>query len=850
MMIGEETKNVQYSSSEENKVEEVPCIVRFRPREDWRGEYGFDWVREGWDDYEERINADKEGYNYGNTVKDKKASLLNNEEWREGVRNRVLDEHHKYNIMRYGEPYPIVDPWSPEQWEFLFEHFFAEKETESFYGNSLAPADKPMEYLYAPEHVSRAVYSINRKVSNAWKCKVYYENMWNGDKAAGNNKTMDLDCFIYFDTGEITSLKSRGRSMYSVFVYEESNIVSSDLNSQARYKPEDSSDEISLNRIINKLVEGTYSNDKWFYRRSTKKWSCVFIEARPVFFNEDEDFRKIASYKRVQFVERNISYDLMYRTLDGVCYLTARVVDELEEGKPTERSKRYLLKYENGCLKKMKVGVDKNEKSPDKAADEDIKRINKCIEPNGNIASNKDMTIDALSKDLKKDNIIVTVGYPGSIKEVKLWEMKKGEDNGFVKKKKNWKDPDDVDIHDQWYGKEIFSWQEEYEGSFPGRFVPERIRKEVRNGDKRYFGITKSGIYMEPILSIGCESNLYKRTKFTFKGYYDAPQKDPEKEGEYELLMRVEGKCKTLELKSSNDAVVVDQTEIQDPQDRTKLKVTFCGNKPCSAEIEATAVFEDGSREFCGAFWVVARKTQFMHICFVEVRLDNAELSSKIKDAIKDNEDALRNALSAAGIVPIIKRTRIDVKKSEIRQFQVSGRDEWDKNKSVGEKKLADVFIEKFVKLCETNPMLKYQYIVFFFPGAFLGSTSAFANSRTLKGTNEEISFVVESNSFSSCRLSAYEVAHELLHRLCHPHNFQMYSALGGKNTMVKTTPFCFPYEQTSNIMDYHRLAYSLHKFQWELMEQSLKKDNIKYSDKFRKYYFGNTYHPLILGSD
>ena len=54
---GEAAKEVEESSSESKKNKEVSCIAKFRPWKDWRGEYGFDWVREGPDDYEEEFSV-------------------------------------------------------------------------------------------------------------------------------------------------------------------------------------------------------------------------------------------------------------------------------------------------------------------------------------------------------------------------------------------------------------------------------------------------------------------------------------------------------------------------------------------------------------------------------------------------------------------------------------------------------------------------------------------------------------------------------------------------------------------------------------------------------------------------
>ena len=93
----------------------------------------------------------------------------------------------------------------------------------------------------------------------------------------------------------------------------------------------------------------------------------------------------------------------------------------------------------------------------------------------------------------------------------------------------------------------------------------------------------------------------------------------------------------------------------------------------------------------------------------------------------------------------------------------------------------------------------------------------------------------MESDNFSYNRTSVYELTHELLHCLRHPHNFQLYHA--GDETKVQTTPCCFPIAQTTNIMDYEKLDYSLHRYQWGLMEQSLRVDNRKYYEKLKKYY-------------
>lgn len=811
----------QPKAEDEEEVLVDPFLVRFRPRDDWRGEYGFDWVREGWDDYEERLERKKGTEAY--KVKDKKASLINDEEWRKKKREIILDEHQAYNRMFHGEDYPRVDPLTPQLWDIIL-NALADGETENFYNGSLVPADEPMEYLYASEHVSRAVYRIHRDVSDAWTCDVYYENMANGDAAADDNKTVKLDHFVYFDTGERLSIKKSGVTDYMAYVYEENDIISSNLNAAARYQRDGGAHRLSLSTIARGLIAGNYNNYTYFWNNSKKLWSSISDRNDPCDFVEDEDFRKIASYKSIQYEEGNAKYDLMYRTMDGIVHLlaTLTVVEN-------EKSYKYFVKYENGSLKKAKING--HWLSSNQLSSKDKERINKCI--NDNVANNVDMTIDVLSKSKEKKDVVVTIGYPGSVKEVKLREQ-----NGFKQKENR----NDLNEHDKWHGHNIYSWKEDYEDTFDARYVTGKIEKEVLSGEKKYFGVNRRGIYMVPILSFGCDTILYKRTRFTFGGETDAPQKEPEKDGKYEIQLRIEGECKTLHLKSNKEVVVLDQTEIQNPKDRTKLTVTFEGKEPCDASIEATAEFDDGSKAFAGALAVKVWPTRFMYICFVKVKLVNEngvemKMPSDMQDAIKDNVDALRNALSAVGIVPEIKEVDISVKISEIARYRDGTN--WNEKKTVNGKQLDDVFINKYYRLCKNNPMLLYKYVVFFFPGSFYDTTAAYASEKKPEGAKEPISFVLESSSFSYYRTSAYQIAHELLHRLDHPHNFQMYHSFYDNNVVrkVQTTPFCFPIAQTTNIMDYWKLDYSLHKFQWELMATALDKNNRRYYEKLRKYY-------------
>ena len=42
-----DTQETEEQSTEEEKVINAPCVVHFRPHNDWQGEFGFDWFRTG-----------------------------------------------------------------------------------------------------------------------------------------------------------------------------------------------------------------------------------------------------------------------------------------------------------------------------------------------------------------------------------------------------------------------------------------------------------------------------------------------------------------------------------------------------------------------------------------------------------------------------------------------------------------------------------------------------------------------------------------------------------------------------------------------------------------------------------
>lgn len=71
MSVGGGGTTNKKAENNQDKVEDVHCLVKFRPCKDWRGEYGFDWVREGEKDfYKERIGDSVSDYDDGVSARD------------------------------------------------------------------------------------------------------------------------------------------------------------------------------------------------------------------------------------------------------------------------------------------------------------------------------------------------------------------------------------------------------------------------------------------------------------------------------------------------------------------------------------------------------------------------------------------------------------------------------------------------------------------------------------------------------------------------------------------------------------------------------------------------------------
>ena len=292
---GESANKVNDPSSEEKILEDVPCIVKFRPCKDWRGEYGFDWVREGEEDYKERIQIRSNKVGLGESlIEDLKeydnfrtAALRNcmgeeeyakwrrlqyfnwcnsnpREEWPKYFHERSMEK-----VVELGKTINLGEYYDNELWKKLSKE--QDKFDESKQEN--AKADAPLAYVYPPKYVDKVVYSCKRsRQGSFWISKVH-----NIDDANGEKSIVQEDCPPVKASYFIKTDKGKGHDGKEPIVYTNNNFfipiyrekpwtVSPLLNQmQVEGKPEWLSDSYYSN----------YSGSWKRFRLPTRKNDCV-----------------------------------------------------------------------------------------------------------------------------------------------------------------------------------------------------------------------------------------------------------------------------------------------------------------------------------------------------------------------------------------------------------------------------------------------------------------------------------------------------------------------------------------------------------------------------------------------
>ena len=780
---GSDSNSPEIEVVDGKKVVKKPCVVKFRPCKHWRGEYGFDWARVPFDEFEERRDFDStrdvgdkmmpvdvsvENYLKKTMGKDKHGESLFDKEV--GKRLMELRKEHKNDNPPFdfdAARNKIVDElyikhYDPHLWKTLGpgQDSFSEQTRE------ISLSDCPLEYFYAPVahkqitsglstpyfQVSYVRYRIARQeYGNVfWMDCINYEDMGNGDEVAQN--ATDLDWVVHMD-GVHQSLKKNDDDSYSIPLYEVDYVVSSGevigADSKKFVSYEKNGCAVSL---LYWMVESATANNAF------TKHLKVLVSP-----NAEDD-----------------SY--WYYFKDGI-YMLSGVGGALSIDDSIPQSYAYDSNVDHDKIREFK------KRFIDDETDIDIIR-------------NNNVDIYHLLKDSSKDRVMVELNNPNKTKFIPLSEVQVKDDKPY------W---------DKW---EIFSWEEWHQSTFGTLHKYDEIL--LVEGEE------ETEAYYIPILSIGIDT---QRTKFEFRSFYDAPKEKPEVANVYNLQLFIKGKCDKLRLNYDTDMFEVkpsnDISVNVDGNTSMEITVRFKGDRVSAVRksplyITACAVDDRGNAgPEVGKMRVKVGDGFEVKGAFVRVIIGEGPFDSRINDCLPDQLKGISNALSQMGIHSSISdEYSIVIDESEIKPFK-----DGDKLKRIAFveesqtlRRLGDLFVDRFLESYKKKIDIHYEYLFFFINNQLDENVAAYAT------LYKDYSYVVSSNSISEARMDVYVMAHELLHRLRLTHSFQLVGYIyrsevcnpgNESGTVYVNNEFCYPFATTTNIMDYHCFAYSLRKEQW-----------------------------------
>lgn len=839
-MAGEAAKGTKGFASEKNEVEEVPCIVKFRPCTDWRGEYGFDWVREGSDDYKERIGnikyyptevymteflrkklgKDKEGRDvYDSLMEKKKRELLRQQESERKNKLKSLgfvyrerntlspdneDELTNYIYDLYAKHHKVDDYSQMNSEDLNFDRLNENANID------VVEAITPLEYFYLPRDVHEVSYRIRRKDKEHKKVwlmeRISYENMFNGDEEAehSENKNLIMNHFAIVSAKKQSMiLNDNGSFTIPIYLDEPifANSPASGISTQQGQQP-------TSGTKTTKMVIINIGKNKIELRYSFDNQGIRVLLATIMTKTEQSVEAVWFAYidGKLRHVGNGIKNDFQIpRYYPDMCFWSEEDRD------------RHLIQFDKKGLRKRFISTD--------------------------MINNKNIDVFHLSQDEAIDEAYIQIVKPNDYCMVDV-------SNNCEEKDGNW----------FWGGYHIYSWKEDYEDSFH-IFPSARNLIKLKEKDKPYK-------YCVPILSIG---NNNRRTRFEFAEETDAPRKIKEASNCFRIQIHKEGACDKLRLRPNHRSITIEENkgEIISPKEWEEITVKYNPSEDClvmgnvaiddsfiQKKIVAYNVYNDEyGREKevpVGELDINIEKKRTLKTVFVKIilgttvrtkhnhnRFRRDPFSQGLSDCLKDQKDAVANAMGQKGIDVEIVDYELRMEKSHIADFKQGNSYNYNFYDASQRRwvNLGERFLDALLSDAgfRNNIELQYEPLCFFFDGSFADNTIAYAYMY------KDFSYVVSSKYIGSNRTNAYTIAHELLHRLRLTHSFQLigkgYLQENAVNTekptsITKENDYCWPIASTSNIMDYYRLAYSLNKMQWEQMEQALDIHNEWVKDK------------------
>ena len=749
---GPAAPNANGFSLEEN-VEDVPCIVKFRPCKDWRGEYGFDWVREGKEDFEERFNRALDTAIIASSIIKEKMGRRNYAIWKESVEQEALQNKKQdpyFSCEEYiGRQYvkKLKDLGLELQYDsHAWEKDYFNDERNNKIEEKYTEADDPLEYLYHPKYIKRVKYEVNRKeYGNVWITSEFqYEDMANGFHEALDNIGV-MDSFVKI-CGKKYSVFGGKTTAYYPLYSDLADLSFPDLMDR---------DDRDTEKTITYELHG-YKLIIDYYKNNGKKIVRVIIHPKD---REEKEYK-------------------IYCNQDG--------------------NKFWVPKNNNMVALDDLVGSEK-----------ELYDHLKSVFITNNIRRNFNMDIAHLCADKTLDNITVTIKNPNSMvkKELPI--------NDITRDKQN---------HLLWNGNRIETWKEDYENSFRCRWfrMPEK-------------DVTK---YCVPVLSMS--SFPFKKTRFLLNNYSDAPSKAPLPWDEASIQVLVEGECPKLVFKpmmnghEESNIIELSRTEIPNPLQKEEITVKIHSHSHYNNNIiylEAFCEKKDKTLIPVGSLKIQILNVGTIHVNVVKVLKEGDVFESNYAEAIEDQMDYVVDSFGQAGINVDINTLTLTLNRQSEERIMKNGkwRDEVEYYDSKtnswegAEKDLVDMLREDL--LIKRKEYLMDNISIFCVNCTYDivgGSVSGFSN---VSVNNAIVMFKAMAEVRSDCG----HFMHECGHALMNMHHFQRF-AIDKSNDDIYAYPdaYCFRLSQSSNVMDYFTLGYSLHQYQWKCMKENLEKSNAK----------------------
>lgn len=760
-----------------NKV--VSCFAKFRPCEDWRGEYGFDWVREGKEDYKE-VNSVGSSSAYDECVPE--------------------DEPLQY-LFRAKHTSLVIYEFNKAKYNGAWSFKIVTKDNAN--GNeSVDDCEKVMSEDNTCELRMRHYVELRDAVCPLWSPKNNNEDLYIPiyDVDLDDNTTKENRRDDYID--KMVSFKYNGRSFafyYSDARYHSKSVIivvqddytyELPLSKEAIKEQKKNARKQKIKEIkttsthkMKRILDFSYNFSKNTIETCSvrdeinEKGEFVMIEKNKEKENENEKKEK----EKKLYISTAISKEIPLTDEFGV--------EQTDENGEVIMTKNPLFNEDNDgyaveCWKEFIQGQ------------EELFHKLEC---------NEDISLASFPTDGSFDSIKIMVNGPTSLVEKGLSIT---QSEGYKKEGEE----------RTWFGNPIYSWREGLERDF---HVKKTDGKPIVLKDKE----GKEQKYFIPVLSIGNFDVKNTIFNFSWVNSWNPDKKTFSPSKGIPVLVKIDGEVpdKITFVSSNPDKLSVEQPKRTSKEFSIKLIPNFAGAAE-TVLVTAKADKGTGKEEEIGELEVDFKEKKETRVWFIKVDLEEEGFSASHSKAVKDQEAAVATAFYQAGIKiwgfhgELSFTNPNDVKKIR--------KKEEDYNK---------LLTNAFAKRYDPKEIwgFKHDFLVFYLPVLYTKEKIVKKIKEGKEIEETEIEYIIAdttgtkeifvSKYIAINRRQAYSTAHEMGHALGLPHIFQ-------SNNFAYDNKFCFKKGSTTNIMDYdidgNGIQYSFRKNQWKTIRNKLESCN------------------------